>query len=144
MDRKLCMWIVASSNSGYSVVNDELFLEWCRSINLVYKVSCFCTVKRNIANNIRMKVVDVIKVAERVTLCLDLWTADDGTHILGVIAHLYCKERKRAIRIVVGCKEIETKASASNVAILVQDIWQKDFGCDLGAYRIRITSSTAE
>lgn len=73
---------------------------------------------------------------DRVSLCLDLWTAADGAHFIGIVAHFYCKQKKKPIRVVVGCRQIRVAATAENIAQLVQEVWQSDLGVDLAGYRI--------
>ena len=138
INRNLCTWIAASSNVGYMVVEEELFQRFCSAIP-GYKLPCIRTVKlkiAEIAGDIRLRVAALIEEADRTTICIDLWTAADGTHFVGIISHFYCKSMKKPIRLVIACKQITASATATNIATLVQKVWQLDFGHDLGAHRI--------
>jgi len=108
-DRAFFKWIAASPNIDYSVATDALFIEWIRLFDPSYKLPCITSIKLGIvaiAAEIRSIVADLIEDADRVTICIDLWTASDGTRFLGIVTHFFCKSKKKPIRLVVGCKQV--------------------------------------
>ena len=138
-DRGLIKLIASSPNIGYSFVTDRLLCEWIQLFDPTYKPPSITKVKVGtfaIAAEMRTMIADLIQEADRVTICTDLWTAADGTHFLGIVAHFYCQSKCKPIRLIVGNKEITDSATASNIAKVIQDVWQRSFGRDLGGYRI--------
>jgi hypothetical protein len=138
-DRMLCIWIAASPNIPYSIVEEKLFIDYSHRLNPSYKVPCTRMIElgvAEIAGLIRSRVADLLTAAARVTICLDLWTAADGTHCLGIVAHFYCQSTKKPMRLVVGCRKLFESASATYVSQLFNEVWTNDFGRDLGSHRI--------
>jgi len=116
------MYIAASPNADYTIVIKQLFIDLIHALNPSYKLPCIRMIHLGIAEiaaEIRNRVAELIIAAARVNLGLDLWTAADGDHYLGVVAHFYCKQIKAPIRVVVGCRQLVLHATASNIAELV-------------------------
>ncbi len=102
-------------------------------------IPCVLTIKHGIAviaARIRLLMTKLIIESSSVTLCIDLWTAKDGTHILGITAHFYCSSKKQMIRLVIGCRQLFEPATAPYIAKLIDKVWTEDFGRDLGSNRI--------
>lgn len=138
IDHNLALWMAASPNISNSLVKEKLFKQFCTAIP-GYKLPCVQTIQLKIANiaaDIRTNVAALVMESERTTVCTDLWTAADGTHFVGIIAHFYCKSKRKPIRLVIGCKEITESATAPSIAKLIENVWRCGLGRDLGAHRI--------